>query len=801
MKKHKALNADQLRKPTDVSLLDFETTEEIIAERNFVGQKRALDALQFGIAIEGEGYNIFALGDPGVGKRALIRSVLTERALKEPTPSDWCYVNHFVNPEKPFAIELPAGFGNKFRQDMELLMIDLRSSIPAVFEGEEYRTKMQNLTDEIATEQSRELKKISDAAKKEGLAIVSTSQGFAVLPVNHNNEVMAEGEYGKLPEEEHQKKEQLINHYSEKIAEFLKKIPGIHKERRNKENEIKQEYAHLSVVHFIDELKEKYQSFPKVTQYLEDMLHDVILNIKDFLRSEDNTQLSFLINEKKRFSRYEVNVIIDNSHSKGAPIIFEQNPTYQNLICRVDHVTQLGTLYTDFSLIKGGALHKANGGYLIIDAAKLFHHPFAWEGLKRALFAREITIEPPEKMIGMISSPSLEPSPIPSRVKVILFGTSKLYYLLAALDPEFNDLFKIAVDFEDSIDRSPENVKAISEHIATLIKKAKVRPFHRDAIAAILDQSSRLSGDNEKISNHCRSINNLVLEAAFVAKEKSHAIVQAEDVIKAIAKQNYRMDKSKEELYELYKNENIIAETEGKKIGQINGLAIAEIGSHLIGKPTRITAKVHYGTNGVIDIMRESKLGGPIHTKGVLILSGFISGRYYTEGSLALSASLVFEQSYGAIDGDSASAAELCALLSALSEIPLKQSLAITGSIDQHGRIQAIGAVNEKIEGFYDICKIKGITGKQGVIIPKTNTRNLMLREDIVQAVRLKKFNIYTVETIDEALYLLTDEIAGKRNKNDKFPKGSINYWVENRLKLFSKLHNNKKERVKHEYR
>jgi len=795
MSELRPLSAKKLGQNTDSSLFEFESTDDLIELSEFVGQTRAINSLQFGVGIKAEGYNLFATGHAGTGRRDFIRTTLGKEASREPVPSDWCYINNFKDPQKPIALELPAGLGRSLRNDMEDLIEDLSISISVVFESDEYRNQMQLIADQYNQIQETELKEISNNAKKEGLIIVSSAQGFAVAPQNSKGEAMTSEEFSKLSDRSKNKLEKLIDLHTQKITNFLKQIPKLQRERRKKEKEITGEVTLSVVKHIIEEIKDKYQEFPEIIKYLSEVQEDVILNAKDFMKREEESSSPFMPHEKTILARYKVNVLIDNSETLGAPIVFEPNPNYHNLICRVEHRAQFGTLSTDFTLIKPGALHKANGGYLIIDLLKLLHHPFAWEGLKRALFSNQILIEPPEKLLGLMSTTSLDPMPIPLKIKVIILGTRSQYFKLCEEDPDFNDLFKVVVDFEKELDRTPENIKKCAQMIATLIRKDNLLPFHRDAIAKIMDQLTRLATYNEKISMHMRNIKNLISESNFEASKAGHSLVMKEDVTRAIEGQIYRIDRYREELYELYTKNTILVETTGRTVGQVNALSVHALGDYRVGKISRVTARVRVGSSGVVDIQREAKLGGAVHTKAVMILSSFLSSRYNVDQSLSLTANLVFEQSYSTVEGDSASAAELCALLSALSEVPIKQYFSITGSINQHGIIQAIGGINEKIEGFYDICKLKGFTGKQAVIIPSSNVVNLMLRQDIIEAVNNNEFRIYAVDNIDHAISLLTGIEAGEREDDqDEFPKGSINERVENRLKLFSKKKNESKK-------
>ena len=558
---------------------------------------------------------------------------------------------------------------------------------------------------------------------------------------------------------------------------------------RERLNELNREMANFAIAGLLDELREKYEDYPKVVEHLDAVQEDIVEHAEQFLNQNgQQNPLAQVMQERAQqqkshfMHRYEVNVVIDNSESEGAPVVYEDNPTYQNLIGRVEHRAQMGALMTDFRLIKAGALHRANGGYLILDARKVLTQPYAWEGLKRALQSKEIRIESLGQMLSLISTISLEPESIPLDVKIALYGERILYYLLWQLDPEFADLFKVQADFEDQMDRDEEQQQIYARLIGSLAKREELLPLDRGAVARVIERSARIVGDSEKLTTHTRDLNDLLREANFWAKERERDVITAEDVQEAIDQQIYRADRVRDRMHEAILRDTLLIDTEGEKVAQVNGLAVLQMGNFAFGKPSRITARVRLGKGEVVDIEREVELGGPIHSKGVLILSGFLGARYAQDTPLSLSASLVFEQSYGGVEGDSASSAELYALLSAIAEVPIKQSFAVTGSVNQHGQVQAIGGVNEKIEGYFDICKARGLTGKQGMLIPKSNVKHLMLRKDVVEAVEAGDFHIHAVETVDEGIALLTGMPAGEPDEDGHYPEGSVNYLVEQRL-------------------
>ncbi len=785
----KPLSHEILRPQCDPQQFAFETTAELEELTEVLGQGRALDAVQFGIGMKRDGYNLYALGPAGIGKHTVLRQVLEKQAQQQTPADDWCYVHNFQDHQKPVALRLPAGRGATLRHDMEVLIQDLRTSIPAMLESDEYRAQVQEIDEELKEKQEQAFADIQKQAEQEEMVILNTPHGFAVAPTRAG-EVLSPKEFEQLSKEERQHKEQIIDRLQEQLAAFLEQIPRLHKERREKLREVERKFTMSAVGHLIDELKKKYQDLTPVMQYLDAVEGDVVENVKDFRAREEGaaTPLTLALQGAPSFTRYRVNMLVDHSGAQGAPIVYEDNPSYANLLGRVEHSAQFGALITDFTLIKAGALHRANGGYLMLDMRKVLMQPYAWEGLKRALRSQEITIESLGQMLGLLSTVSLEPEPIPLDVKVVLMGERILYYLLCAYDPDFRELFKVAADFDDRVERNPGNNLLYARLIGTLARKGGLRPFDRTAVARVIEQSARLASDAEKLSTHMQSMADLLREADYWAEHTKREAVSAADVQCAIDGQIRRADRLRERLYEEIKRGTILIDSEGEKTGQVNGLSVLQLGDFAFGQPSRITATARLGKGEVVDIEREAELGGAIHSKGVLILSNFMASRYAQNEPLSLSASLVFEQSYGLVEGDSASVAELCALLSALANVPIKQSFAVTGSVNQHGQVQAIGGVNEKIEGFYDVCKAKGPTGEQAVLIPAANVKHLMLREDVVAAAAAGQFHVYAVETIDEAVSLITGLPAGTADAHGNFPEGSVNYRVQQRLKELSRL-------------
>ncbi|MBS0586739.1 MAG: AAA family ATPase [Proteobacteria bacterium] len=785
---HTPLQSQQLHRACDPDQFTFQTTAEVPDLTDTIGQARAMDAVRFGSDIRREGYNLFVLGSPGMGRRSLVQQFLETKASQEAEPADWCYLNNFAQPHKPKVLKLPCGKGEELRLHMERLVDYLRSAIPVQFESEEYRTRVSAIQQEYNELQEREIAGLGEEAEKKEIILLRTPEGFALAP-SHNREVIPPEEYDKLPQEKKDRIEADINELQTHLEKILSHLPQRRRERSERIKQLNHEIMLSSVAHMVDELRAIYAGLPDVLAYFDAVQQDMVMHVDDFRKPDESINISGMsIVTHQTFNNYQVNVLTVNHKKPGAPIVCEDNPTYSNLVGRVEHISQFGALVTNFTLIKPGALHRANGGYLLLDIRKVLMQPFAWEGLKRALQARKIHIESLGQVYSLVSTVSLEPEPVPLDVKVVLFGERIFYYLLQEYDPEFKELFKVAADFEETIERTPENHFLYAQLIAMLTRKEGLLPYDRHAVARVIDYSARLVEDSEKLSMHMRSIADLLHEADYWARANNSDAVRASDVQQAIDAQIRRQDRIRDHLYEAIQRDILMIGTQGAVTGQVNGLSVIELGGFAFAQPTRITATTRFGKGDVINVEREAKLSGAIHSKGVFILSSFLAARYAKDQPLALSASLAFEQSYGMIDGDSASLAELCALLSNLADAPVNQSLAVTGSINQLGQVQAIGAVNEKIEGFFDICNARGLTGNQGVLIPVTNVQHLMLRRDVVEAAAAGKFHIYAVADIDQAIALLTGLAAGEIGANGEYPHGSINGLVAARVAELGKI-------------
>lgn len=760
----------------------FSSTAELPDLTEVIGQERAVNAVQFGIGIQREGYNLYALGPQGIGKFTAVSQFIAPKAANEPVPADWCYVFNFDKPHQPNALQLPSGQGTALKQDMGKLVEELLTVLPAAFEGDEYHRQKKVIEEEFRAREEQALDELKRRARERSIALLPTPSGLAFAPLR-NGEVISPDDFARLPPEEQDHIQKEVGNLQEDLQNMIRQVPQWKRSGQARLKQLNQEVAQFAVAPLVEELRQKYQHLPEVLAYLTAVQQDIVQNRETFLEAENpSPDMPPQTAHRLPTTRYEVNVMVDHSQNGGAPIIYEDHPTYQNLVGRVEHVSQMGALLTDFTLIKPGALHRANGGYLILDARKLLTQPFAWEGLKRALQAHAISIESLGEMYALVSTASLEPEPIPLTVKVVLMGERLLYYLLCQYDPEFNELFKVAADFEDVMELTPENNLLYAQLIGSLARKEGLRHFDKTAVSRIIEHSARLAEDTERLSTHMQTIADLLREADYWAGINGNELVKTADVQQAIDAQIYRASRIRQRMQEGILRETILIDTSGSQVGQINGLSVITIGNYAFGRPSRITARVRLGKGEVVDIERQVELGGPIHSKGVLILSSFFSSRYAADRPLSLSATLVFEQSYSGVEGDSASSAELYTLLSALADVPIKQSLAVTGSVNQHGQVQAIGGVNEKIEGFFDICQARGLTGEQGVLIPSANVKHLMLRQDVVQAVAKGKFHVYSVGTIDEGIELLTGVAAGAMDENGRYPTNSINGKVEARL-------------------
>jgi lon-related putative ATP-dependent protease len=770
----------QLYHACDTGRLQFETTAQLEALSETIGQERAMEAIRFGVGMPHEGFNLYVMGSSGLGRHTLVREALAQQSAGADKPLDWCYVANFQNPHTPFALGIPAGMGRQLRRDMGQLVDDLIRAIPAAFRSDEYQRRAKEIKDDFAQRESDVVKRLGEKALSLDIVLMQGPTGFTLAP-QHKGKTLSSESFEQLPEEERERLTAALDEIKEDLKETMSHLPGWQREMQQRFRDLNRETMELTVAGFISELESRYRNQPKVSAYLSEVKQDLIENLEMFRSSGESEEKSPSYQDPE-FNRYRVNILVDNAETSGAPIVMDDNPTYHNLIGCVEHLARMGTLHTDFTLIKCGALHRANGGYLVLDAEKVLTNPFAWDGLKRAIKAREIRIESIERQLSLISTISLEPEPIPIKLKVVLVGSRLLFYLLKAYDPEFSLLFKVSADFSERLPRNDENELLYARLIATLQRREQLRTITRDGVARIIEQCVRLSDQGEKVSLHMSSLLDLLQEANYQAQQRGGERIQRYDVQAAIDAQNYRGSQYQEELKEAIVNGTIKIETRGTQLAQVNGLSYIQMGDHAFGAPTRISATARIGGGEFIDIERETEQGGPIHSKGVMILTSYLGQRYAKNQPLTMSASLVFEQTYGQIEGDSASAAELCALLSAMGDVPIRQSLAITGSVNQHGQVQAIGGVCQKIEGFFDICKARGLSGDQGVIIPSANMKDLMLKQELIEAAEAGLFSVHAIDHVEEAMELLTGLPAGVPDKDGLYPPGTINYQIQLRL-------------------
>jgi lon-related putative ATP-dependent protease len=803
---HPALPPERLRPAADPARLGFRTTAELEPISGLIGQDRALKAIEFGVNIRQYDFNIFVLGPPSAGKTTAVRAFLEKKAATRSAPMEWVYVNNFDNPMRPRAISLPRGRARKLAREMTDTIDELRTLVPAIMDSEEMQARRKAIEEKVRGEHEQAFEALGEKAQAQGIALVKTPSGLVFAPVQDGKIVPPEV-FSTLEEGARRDIETKIQALQKELQEIMERVPKLQRERRQGLRKLMEEVAEVAVRQAIGDVKALFTDVPAVAAHLEEAHKDLVHNVGLFVRQEAGEAegegesgeagsaapagLRSVADSARdvRFRRWMVNVIIANGEQDmGAPIVDELNPTHGNLMGRVEHIAQMGTLVTDFLLIRPGALHRANGGYLMIDARKLLLSPYAWEALKRALKAHELRIEGPAEMSGFAATQSLDPDPIPLDIKVVLFGDRDLYYMLAANDPDFHRIFKVQADFDDTIDRTADNDRAYGRLIASIVKRHELKHVDAGGVARMIEEGARLASDNAKLSIEVGRIADIVREADYWASEAKHDVITRADIDSAIKAHIERSDRLRDKSNEGIARGIMLVATEGAEVGQINGLSVLSLGDLSYGRPTRITARVRMGAGRVTDIEREVKLGGPLHSKGVMILWGFLAGRFAQDVPLALAASLVFEQSYGGVDGDSASSTELYALLSALSGVPIKQSFAVTGSVNQLGEVQAIGGVNEKIEGFFDICAARGLTGAQGVLIPQSNVQHLMLREDVVAAVRAGKFRIHGVATIDQGIEILTGVAAGKAGSGGAFPAGTINALVEERLQGFAAM-------------
>lgn len=771
----------------DPANVDCTSTDTLEPTEEIIGQERAQNALHFGLEILEKGFNIYVAGLPGTGRKTAVNNFLYELASKKPKADDWIYVNNFANPYEPLAIRLPPGMGIQLKADMAAFIDEARRTLPRTFESEGVAAKRQAALTKLTKERGELIKKANESAEKQGFSIQVGPSGLMIIPVVDGKPLTAE-DFEALPEETREEILKKREGLDVEIRAGLRKVREIDVKGSEIMANLNNEIALESIGHLLNDLKEKYGAIKEVLSYIENVQKDMLENLAIFLGTAQPQldqvppQFQQFLSKDLAFRKYEINIVVDNGSAVGAPVVFEETPSYQNLLGKSEKEMQFGVVTTDFMMIRPGSLHKANGGYLVIPVLDLFRYPFAWEGLKSALKTEKVRVEEPGEQAGFISTRGLKPQPIPLNVKVILIGTPEINQILHQGDPDYPSLFKVRADFDVVMDRNDISAKKYALFICTLCEKFKLKHLDNGAVAKIVEFGSRLAEDQNKLSTRFSSVADLIREANFYAVQNRAKYITVKHIEKAVEEKLYRSNLIQQKIQELIERGVYLIDTEGSEVGQINGLSVMELGDTAFGRPSRVTASVFVGRDGIIDIERQAQMGGPTHTKGVLILGGYLANKFAQDKPLSLAAKLVFEQSYGGVDGDSASSTELYAILSALSGLPIKQSIAVTGSVNQKGEVQAIGGVNEKLEGFFELCKAKGLTGEQGAMIPASNVQNLMLKEEILEAAAQGKFTIYPVKTIDEGIEVLTGVPAGKRLANGSYEKMTVNFLVNKRL-------------------
>lgn len=779
------LPVEKLRWTCDPEQFDFTTTADLPDLVDAVGQERALRSIEFGLGVRETGFNLYISGQTGTGRTSTIRNLLRQRAKSEPTPDDWVYVYNFKDADNPISLSLPAGRGSELAADMKELVEAFKNDIPKALESKEYESRRTEILEQYQAQSNELFETLETESEQHGFVLQRTVSGLVIVPQKDDHNFTQE-EYDALTDEERTKLEEQGKSLTERLNDVLRQVRENEKATKDALALADRELGLSCLGHRLDPLREKYADLEKVLAYLETVQEDILKNLEDFKPQPTQPQIPGLKipRQEPSFERYEVNLLVDNKETEGAPIVFESNPTYNNLFGRIEHVMQYGGVaVTDFTMIKAGALHRANGGYLVIDAREVLINPFVWDSLKRCIRTAEIRIEDVLEQYRFMTMVSLKPEPVPLSAKIVLVGTPWIYYLLYYQDPDYRKFFKVKAEFDSSVSRTAVVMQEYALFVATLCRDKKLLHFDRAGVACLLEYTARMVDDQQKLSSRFMEIADFVREASFWAERDGHEVITCGDVRRAAEEQLYRVNRIEERMQELFEDGTIMVDTEGAVVGQINGLSVISLGDHTFGRPSRITARTWLGQAGMVNVEREVKLSGPIHDKGVLILTGYLGGLFARSHPLSLSASICFEQNYDGVEGDSASSTELYALLSALSGIPIRQGVAVTGSVNQRGQIQPIGGVNHKIEGFYAVCKAKGLTGDQGVLIPKTNERHLMLKEEVVEAIAAGRFHLWSIETIEQGIEILTGVQAGVAGKNGSFPKGTVFYQVAQTLK------------------
>ena len=781
------LTYKDLKNLCNPNIFDFETTDELTSDGVVYGQERGINALQFGLNINAKGYNLYIEGPSGVGKTMYTKKYVTEIASKQKTPDDWCYLYNFDNPNEPIAISLPAGEGKTFATTMDAFVEDIKKYLKRTFNNEDFENEKSLIKQKYDERREKLLDNLNKETMKNNFQVKAATNGIYMLPV-FDGKPLDEAEFEKLDDSIKQTYEEKSSIVQEQIMHVIGQIKLIEKEAEQKVDEWQSNIALLTINSYINPIRATYKKNEKIVSFLDNVKKDILKNVIHFISEEPTNQANPQAPKPetvKPWLNYRVNLFVDNSNTQGSPVIMDSNYSYQNLFGKLEYENQYGMLRTDYTMLKSGILHKANGGYIILQAQDLLTNQICYDTLKKALLVKELGIENGMEQRSSLVMISLKPEPIPLNIKVLLLGNAEIYHTLLSLDPDFKKLFKIKVEFEESAPRNNDNILRLAKFVHSYCEKENCLPLDKEAMAKVVEYASKLSDDKQKLSTHFNEIGEIVSEASTWARLSRKKLITADYIEKALSKRIERVKKYDQKYSELIEENSLLIDTDGYKVGEINGLTVMTIGDYSFGKPAKITANTFMGKTGVINVERETDMSGPTHSKGVLILRGYFGEKFAQDFPLTLTASLCFEQLYNGVDGDSASSTECYAILSSLSNIPISQSIAVTGSVNQKGFIQPIGGVNEKIEGFYNICKKRGLTGEQGVIIPIQNVRNLHLQKDVIESVKERKFHIYAISTIDEGIEILTGVPAGKQNSDGKYPAGTINYLVYEKLKKY----------------
>ncbi len=794
----KELEYTQVRKICPMDFIKCSATDDLEPLIEIIGQDRAVKALQFGLDIKEEGFNLYVAGMPGTGKKTAIVTFLEQRAKEMPVPPDWCYVYNFEDRQKPNALQLPAGMGAQFVTDIARFVDEMKKALSAAFESDDYASRREETVKGFEERKQELMGELNKKAQDAGFVIQRSQIGMVIIPVI-NGQLINEQQFGILPQsirDEIQNKRKAL---SDEMGTAFRQFRDIDREAEAKVEKFNKEVASFAMDTLLDSLNDKYGEVIECKQYLGAVRNDILDNLSAILGAQkppENPLAAMMGGGRDDPTvRYKVNLVVDNSKLEGAPVIMELNPGHDRLFGTTEKEARFGTLVTDYTMIRSGSAHMANGGYLVLPIEELARSPGSYEALKRTILNKKLEIEELAARMGYVSTRSLRPEPIPFDCKVIIVGEGRYYYMLYQGDPEFKKIFKVKAEFDTTMARTRENVEQYAQFMCTLVNKEGLKHLNGEGIASIVEYSSRLAADQDKLSTQFARVSDLIREANYYAMSNGSDYITKDHVRQAIEAKVYRSNLIEEKMGEMIERGSILVDTEGAKVGQLNGLAVMGMGDHMFGKPSRITASIGLGKSGIIDIEKQADMGGPTHTKGVHILSGFLTDRYAKKHPLSLTARLVFEQSYSGVDGDSASSTETYAMMSALSGVPIKQSFAVTGSVNQRGQVQAIGGVNHKIEGFFDLCKFRGLTGDHGVMIPESNVKNLMLREDVVEAIKEGKFHIYSVGTIDEGIEVLTGVEAGEPDAEGNYPEGSVNQLVQSRLDEMAAIMSPRKDR------